>query len=65
MRYVIIGRRLDMPATNDEYQECDIPVREGRVEDYRIKYIEERIDCDKQGRERKVVVINVLKRENM
>lgn len=65
MRYVIIGRQLGKPATNGEYQECDIPVREGRVEDFRIKYIEERIDCDEQGRQRKVVVINVEKRENM
>ena len=53
------------PPTNDEYEECDIPVREGRVEDYRIKFIEERIVCDEQGRQRRGVVFKLLKLKRM
>lgn len=66
MGYVIIGRALGKSPTNDEYEECDIPVREGRIENYRINYInyiEERIECDEQGRQRKEVVIHLHKRD--
>lgn len=63
MGYVIIGRALGKPPTNDEYEECDIPVREGRIENCRINYIEERIECDEQGRQRKEVVIHLHKRD--
>jgi hypothetical protein len=65
MRYVKIEPRSEAPATNDEHQECDIPVREGCVGDYRMKFIEERIECDEQGRQRRVVVFHLLKREIM
>lgn len=61
MKDEIRGVPLGMPPTNDEYEECDIPVREGRVENYRIEYIEERIECDDQGRQRRVVVFRLLK----
>lgn len=63
MGHVIIGRALGKPATNDEYEECDIPVREGRVENYRMEYIEERIEGDDQGRQRRVVVFRLLKQK--
>ena len=65
MGYVIKGDPLGKPPTNDEYEECDIPVREGRVENYRIQFIERRIDFDEQGRQRSVVVFRLLKQENM
>ena len=61
MGYIIKGIPLGTPPTNDGYEECDIPVREGRVEDYRMKFIEERIDCDEQGHQRRVVVYKLLK----
>ena len=60
-----MAKELWGPATNDEYCAPDIPVREGRVEDFRIQYIEERIDCDEQGRQRRVVVFKLLKRKIM
>lgn len=65
MGFLIKGVPLGMPATNDEYEECDIPVREGRVENYRIKDIEVDIDYYEQGLLRKMFVINLLGRENM
>lgn len=63
MGYVIIGRPLGKPATNDEYEECDIPVREGRVENCRMKDIEKRIDFDEQGRQREKFVIHLHERD--
>lgn len=62
MAYVIKGRPWGTPATNDEYETCDIPVREGRVEHFLLNYIEERIECDEQGRQRRVIVIHLHKR---
>lgn len=63
MKDEIIGRESWVPVTNDEHQESDIPVREGCVGDYRIQFIERRIDCDEQEHQRGVVVIKLLKRK--
>lgn len=60
MGFLMKGPPLGMPATNDEYEECDIPVREGRVENCRIEDIEEDIDYYEQGFLKTIFFINLL-----
>lgn len=65
MKDEIIGRELWVPVAKDENGTPDIPVREGCVGDYRIEFIEDRIECDEQGRQRRVVDFRLLKRKIM
>lgn len=61
MKVEIRGLPLGTPAPDNEYEECDIPFREGRIENFRMEFIGERIDCDEQGRQRRVFVFKLLK----